>query len=90
MGGDAQNPFQSPTQTDGPVLIEPGTARGYARSRVMGPAIALIITGALGSLTDTVVILLSLLRLVMIQLGRGEFHGHAQTPLISVVGALSA
>ncbi len=46
--GDAENPYQSPTQY-GPAEQMPfGASEAYASSRVAGPAIALIVTGALG------------------------------------------
>ncbi len=49
-GADSVNPYQSPTQTGGPALIDAGLVREYAAARVAGPAIALIVVGMLSVL----------------------------------------
>ena len=56
-GTDPMNPYQSPTQTGRPALTDAGLIREYAAARVAGPAIALIVVGALSVLSHGLMLL---------------------------------
>jgi hypothetical protein len=75
MGGDGPNPFQSPTQSSGPVLMEPGAIDQYAAGRVAGPAIAMIVVGALEIVTYVGVIVVYSLVIALALGGAAQFQG---------------
>ncbi len=91
-GADALNPFQSPTQAGGPLPLDMqmgGDWYQYALNRVAGPAIALIVTGALGGLMNFVGIILNVFNVVVGQGFRGgNVHGDPALAMFSGVGGI--
>ncbi len=72
--GDPENPYQSPTQY-GPAEQMPfAPSAAYASSRVAGPAIALIVTGALGITLQVVNFAGTFLQIGMMGAGRGAMQ----------------
>ena len=80
-GAEGVNPFQSPSQAAGPVWMEAGWTREYALGRVAGPAIALIVTGALGVVANLAVIVLYSVVIVMALGGWGQMPERQEAAL---------
>ena len=90
-GAEAVNPFQSPSQVAGPVWMEGGPTREYALGRVAGPAIVLIVTGALGVVGNLLALLLDVVQFGLIQGGRGNIQADpAAAMALGSVGVVRA
>ena len=89
-GGVGENPYQSPAAyAAGPMAPPPppgyGLGRGYAAARVSGPAIWLIVTGAVGIPVKLLGIFGSLITIGVIDLGMGLF---GDDPFMMVSGGV--
>ncbi len=84
--GDPENPYQAPTQY-GPAEQMPfGISEAYASSRVAGPAIALIVTGALGIAIQVANFASVFLQIGMMGGGRGAMQPFPIAMPVGIMG----
>jgi len=65
-GGDAENPYVSPTEAAYGPAQPFGQADPLAAGRVSGPATALIVTGALGGALQALAVMINIVQLAMV------------------------